>query len=206
MEEFNLFQFANPAGEEGYRLTKHMNEHHMELTKWGLDNLYIKPDDVALDIGCGGGNTAKLLCEAVNEVKAIDISKVSVESTIENNAETVASGKLEVLRANASKLPFASCKFDLITAVETVYFWQDIMICFNEIYRTLKQGGTFCMLLETYACEEQHEYNLKLKANIKGFNVYSPEQLEIYLTDAGFKDILIFMRPDKPWICCTATK
>lgn len=33
--EFNPNQFANPTGEEGVRLTKHMNIHHSPLTEWG---------------------------------------------------------------------------------------------------------------------------------------------------------------------------
>lgn len=206
MMEFNPNQFANPTGEEGERLTKYMNDHHLLLTMWGLDNINITPTDEVLDIGCGGGNTVKIIGKVAKSVKAVDISQVCCDSTIKNNQDLIDSGKLEVIKANVASLPFSDNRFDVITAVETVYFWQDILVSFRQVYRTLAYGGTFCMIFETYACPEQHEYNMELKSKIDGFNVYSPEQLEIYLTDVGFREIIAVMHPTKPWLCCIATK
>jgi len=36
-------------------------------------------------------------------------------------------------------------KFDLVTAVETVYFWPNLPDCLKEVSRVLKQGGKFAM-------------------------------------------------------------
>ncbi len=204
--EFNPNQFANPTGEEGVRLTKHMNIHHLPLTEWGLSHLDLSGVNAALDVGCGGGNTIRLLSQNVENLAGVDISPVSVMATKENNEALYSAGRLVVEKADARKLPFDSETFDLVTAVETVYFWKDILVCFNEINRVLKKGGTFCMIFETYACEEKHEYNLDLKRQIQGFNVYSTEQLHYYLEDTGFSEVIMVMHEKESWLTVLATK
>lgn len=204
--EFNPNQFANPTGEEGVRLTKHMNIHHSPLTEWGLSHLELGGVRSALDVGCGGGNTIRLLSKSVERLSGVDISHVSVMATKETNEQLYTDGRLEVQRADAKNLPFANESFDLVTAVETVYFWKDILVCFNEVNRVLKKGGTFCMIFETYACEEKHEYNMQLKAQIQGYNVYSPEQLHYYLEDSGFSDVIMVMHDKESWLTVLATK
>ncbi len=207
MEEFNKNQFANPNGEEGERLTTHMNTHHKELTEWGLDNLNICCSDVALDIGCGGGLTISMLGKMARFVKGVDISPVSVKASKNFNYEMYNSGRLEVVEADARSLPFDNNQFNIVTAVETVYFWHDILACFHEIHRVLKKGGTFCIIVETYACEERREYNDNLKTLFDvDFNIYSPEQLEIYLNDCGFSDVFVMMHPTNYWLTIYATK
>ena len=206
MEEFNPMQFANPNGEEGERLTTHMNSHHKDLTDWGLNNLFISNTDVCLDIGCGGGYTASELCKNAKKVMAVDISPVCVNATINNNIDYINSGKLQVLEANAKKLPFEKETINIVTAVETLYFWQDTLVCFQEINRVLKKGGTFLIIMETYATEDRREYNLDLKSRFDYFNIFTPEQLEIYLKDCGFSDVMVVIHPTNYWIAVYATK
>lgn len=206
MEEFNAIQFANPDGEEGKRLTTHMNNHHKMLTDWGLNNLFVSNEDICLDIGCGGGYTASVLASSAGMVNACDISPVCVEATINNNANYVESGKLQVTVANAKVLPYNNATFSLVTAVETVYFWQDTLACFQEVNRVLKKGGTFCIVMETYTCEDRKEYNTDLKSRFDYFNIFTPEQLEIYLRDCGFSDVMVITHPKNYWIAVYATK
>ena len=53
-----------------------------------------------------------------------------------------------VTLGSAEKLPYEDEKFDLVTAVETVYFWPNLPNCLQEVRRVLKQGGKFAILVE----------------------------------------------------------
>jgi len=49
-----------------------------------------------------------------------------------------------------SALPFPDRTFDVVTAVETRYYWPDLQANVQEILRVLKPGGTFALIAETY--------------------------------------------------------
>ena len=49
-----------------------------------------------------------------------------------------------------SKLPFPDGMFDLVTAVETHYYWPDLVADMREVLRVLKPGGTFVLIAEAY--------------------------------------------------------
>ena len=47
-------------------------------------------------------------------------------------------------------MPFPDGVFDLVTAVETHYFWPDMAADMREVFRVLKPGGGFILIAEAY--------------------------------------------------------
>ena len=115
---------AHPKGGMGRAMLKFMNWCHAPLTNWGLSFVEIKDGWTMLDIGCGGGATLqRLLKRSENgKVYGIDISEESVAKAKKVNAE-VLDKQVFVCQGSAEKLPYENGTFDLVTAVETVYFW-----------------------------------------------------------------------------------
>lgn len=105
-------------------MLKFMNWCHAPLTNWGLSFVEIKDGWTMLDIGCGGGATLqRLLKRSKNgKVYGIDISEESVAKAKKVNAE-VLDKQVFVCQGSAEKLPYENGMFDLVTAVETVYFY-----------------------------------------------------------------------------------
>lgn len=85
-----------------------------------------------------------------------------------------------VCQGSAEKLPYEDGKFDLVTAVETVYFWPNLPGCLQEVSRVLKQGGKFAILLEVVDGDSMWT-NV-----VEGMKVYSPVELQAMLLEAGF--------------------
>jgi ubiquinone/menaquinone biosynthesis C-methylase UbiE len=77
-------------------------------------------------------------------------------------------------------LPYDNEKFDLVTAVETIYFWPNLSNCFKEVYRVLKPGGQFAIIVEA-ANKDSVWTNV-----VEGMTTYSTEQILTMLHDAGF--------------------
>ena len=85
-----------------------------------------------------------------------------------------------VTLGSAEKLPYEDEKFDLVTAVETVYFWPNLPNCLQEVRRVLKSGGKFAILVEVVDSDS------KWTNVVEGMTAYSPEELKTMLDDAGF--------------------
>ena len=142
----------NPLGEYGSLMLRRMNRSHQPLTKFALGFLNFKADDVILDIGCGGGNTLKLIHEYNPKAKlyGVDHSITSVNETIKYNKELVDDKTLEVINSDVEKLPFDDNTFSKIITVESFYFWPNQKENLKEVLRVLKPHGHLLVVNDIY--------------------------------------------------------
>lgn len=197
---------AKPQGKAGEQMLERMNSSHNELTKWALGFLNVTRNAALLDIGCGGGATLKKLCALTdNKVFGVDYSKVSVEKSKRLNLKDIESGKLKVLEASVSSLPFENDSFEGITTIESFYFWNNQAEDLKEVFRVLKKGGTFLIVADIYNKEGLSE---QTKQNIKRFKLFNPtpEEFKSLLHNAGFKNVKIHLKEGTDWICAEAKK
>lgn len=174
-------QCARPEGSLGRVMLSFMNYTHAPLTNWGLKLVNIQDGWTMLDVGCGGGFTIRRLLNRSKDaqVYGIDISEESVAKAKKVNAE-VLDKQVFVTQGSAEKLPYENEKFDLVTAVETVYFWPNLPNCLQEVRRVLKPGGKFAILVEVVDSDS------KWTSVVEGMTAYTPEQIKSLLDDAGF--------------------
>jgi len=174
-------QCARPEGFLGRIMLNFMNFGHGPLTKWGLSFISFKDQWTMLDIGCGGGATLKRLLKRSKNAKVygIDISEESIIKARKKNAELLEK-QVFVEQGTAEHLPYDDNQFDLVTAVETVYFWPNLPNCLQEVRRVLKSGAPFAIIVEVI------EGDSVWKKVVEGMTVYSPEQLKDFLDNAGF--------------------
>lgn len=172
---------ACPKGKMGQIMLSMMNFSHAPLTNWGLNFINFKDGWTMLDIGCGGGATIKRLLKHSkgSKVYGIDISRESVAKSKKNCADML-DKQVFISQGSAEMLPYDNEKFDLVTAVETIYFWPNLSNCFKEVYRVLKPGGQFAIIVEA-ANKDSVWTNV-----VEGMTTYSTEQILTMLHDAGF--------------------
>ena len=129
-----------------------MNSSHSKLTDWGLEHISIAKHDTILDVGCGGGRTVNKLASIAiqGKVYGVDYSEESVAFAKRTNARRIEADRVQIRQASVSHLPFPDNAFDVITAVETHYFWPDLHSDLCEVLRVLKAGGTFILIAEVY--------------------------------------------------------
>jgi SAM-dependent methyltransferase len=145
-------QCRRPWGWLGRRFAAVMNLGHAPLTAWGLGPVTIAPESRILDIGCGGGATMRALAAeaTAGRVDGVDYSAASVAVARATNADLIRSGRAEVQQASVSTLPFPDGTFDLVTAVETHYYWPHFASDLREVRRVIAPGGRFVIIAETY--------------------------------------------------------
>ena len=196
-----------PDGFWGKLMIRSMNRGHSELTDWALCHINIKHGDHVLDVGCGGGKTVSKLCEMVGngKVYGIDYSDLCIKKAEKLNHKSVLCGKVKLQKAPVSALPFDSDKFDLVTAVETYYFWPDKLNDLREIWRVLKPGGKILLVFEMLKDKNDPEKWSKVEERLNIESV-SREDIDGMLERAGYLNIRTFVKSGTTWLCAVAEK
>jgi ubiquinone/menaquinone biosynthesis C-methylase UbiE len=109
-----------------------------------VDRLDIQPDDRVLEIGCGHGVAATLVCERLDggHFTAIDRSPKMIEAAERRNAEYVAVGKAEFIVASLEDADLGDRRFDKVFAVRVGLFHRDADRAHRLAERWLAPGGT----------------------------------------------------------------
>ncbi len=203
-EKKKIQNAPNPKGYWGRQTLKMMNKRHDGLTDWGLSFLSVDETDKVLDVGCGGGRTVKKLSKKTTDtVWGIDISSAAIEESFHLNKAAIRRDKVVICKADVADMPFDDATFDIVTAVETVYFWKDPDQSFREIFRIMKSGGQVMILTESRADADHPEKWDELKEAID-MNIPSADSLASALTNAGFVGITAHIRGDG--LCVIAEK
>lgn len=202
-------QCKRPSGWLGRFTLWRMNKSHSKLTDWGLQHVAIGRHDSILDVGCGGGRTVGKLAAIASEgrIYGVDYSEESVAATKRNNAELVTAGRVEVRQGPVSELPFGDRMFDLVTGIETHFWWPDIAAGMREILRVLKPGGTLILIAEVYKGASRGSARLMEKyADRAGLKLLTAEEHRKLFEDAGYAHVEVDAIPEKAWICAEGKK
>src|SRR5262245_6566840 len=199
-------QCRKPTGVLGRRVARVMNITHSALTDWGLSHVNIGRADRILDVGCGGGRTIqKLAAIATNgRVNGLDYSSASIDVARQTNADLIAAGRVTVGQGSVAALPFAGRTFDLVTAIETHYYWPDLDGSMREILRVLKPGGTFALIAETVK-DRQPNPLYRLAMPLLGAAHLTTQEHSNLLQHAGFVDVVVDTRATG-WLCATGKR
>lgn len=184
MFEHFLENFRKPEDNfAGRFMLKSMNRGHEKLARWGRSYIKIRKEDTVLDLGCGGGRNIEYFLTKADKVYGMDHSQASVKMARERNKEAINSGRCQILVGDVKSLPFKDESMDMVTAFETIYFWNEIEVCFKEIYRVLNDGGRFLICNEASSMKRRDVRKLAEKID---FEVYTPDDLTNMLTKVGF--------------------
>ncbi|MFZ0320606.1 MAG: methyltransferase domain-containing protein [Candidatus Sulfotelmatobacter sp.] len=198
-----LTQCQKPRGWLGRLILWNMNSRHSKVTDWGLSHISIEKHGMVLDVGCGGGRTvSKLAAATQGKVYGIDFSKESVAVANRTNEQWINLARVEIREGSVSRLPFSEDTFDLVTAVETHFWWPDLPTNMRELLRVLKPGGMLIIIAEIYKGAKTRTAKLAEKyLPLSGLNLLSADEHRELFMNAGYSDVQIFEESGKGWIC-----
>jgi ubiquinone/menaquinone biosynthesis C-methylase UbiE len=202
-------QCQKPTGWLGRLVLWNMNSRHSKVTDWGLGHVVVEKHHTILDVGCGGGKTLRKLAEsaAQGKIYGIDYSEESVAASKKTNANWIAMGRVEVRHGSVSELPFQDATFDLVTAVETHFWWSRLPADMREILRVLKSGGQLIVIAEVYKGANTRVSKLaETYAPRTGMTLLDVEEHRELLTTAGYSDVQVIEERDRGWICAIGKK
>jgi ubiquinone/menaquinone biosynthesis C-methylase UbiE len=109
-----------------------------------VDRLGIHPDDRVLEIGCGHGVAATLVCERLEggRYTGVDRSPKMIEAAERRNAAAVDSETAEFLVGSLEGLDLGERRFDVVFAVRVGLFNRDPERARRLAERWLAPGGS----------------------------------------------------------------
>jgi len=202
-----LRQCRKPRWLPGRLFATLMNRTHRELTTWGLSHLSLAKDSSVLDVGCGGGQAIQQLALLVpaGQVYGIDYSAASVAVARRTNASLIDSARVDIRLGSVSSLPFSEAIFDVVTAIETHYYWPNLEADLREIHRVLKPNGRVAIVAEAYRRERGGAVDRGVM-RVLGSKLLSADEHHDVLAAAGFVDVIVFEERRRGWICAVGVR
>jgi ubiquinone/menaquinone biosynthesis C-methylase UbiE len=199
---YTLNQVRKPTKWVGRFFLWIMNISHSGVTDGGLNHVRVEKHFTILDVGCGGGRTIQKLAALATEgmVYGVDYANGSVAASRAKNAQSIKAGHVEIRQASVSQLPFPKDEFNLVTAVETQYYWPDPVKDMQEILRVLKPDGKLIVIAESYKRGNYNWLQRPVMKLLKSTNLDADGHRGLFST-AGYTDIQIFEERTRGWIC-----
>jgi SAM-dependent methyltransferase len=173
-----------PSGWLGRRLYRNPKQHRESFQR-ALEKLRLTPDDVVLDVCCGGGTLLSQALETVRQAAGLDYSPDMVTLTKENNPMAAAQGRLDVREGDAGALPWGDETFDAVTNVNALVFLPDPVKALREAHRVLKPNGRLVVITTA-----QRKYAKLLYAPWHfALALYTVDELASMLREAGFATV-----------------
>jgi ubiquinone/menaquinone biosynthesis C-methylase UbiE len=172
--EYLIGQSKFPKGFVGKIMLKIMNNAHKKIYYKIVSQMNINENYNILDIGCGGGEFIRIVSKKYRNIKlfGIDISEDAIEIAIKNNRnENIIFSKSDI-----GKMPFENNYFNIVTAFQTYYHWNNIKNNLKEIYRILNNNGILIIVAELY------------KVNYHMTEYKKEEEIKKLFTEIGFKN------------------
>ena len=113
-----------------------------ERLAWAVDTLAIEPADRVLEVGCGHGVAASLVCERLGSgrLTAIDRSHTMIEMASRRNRRHISSGRAIFETVSLEEASFAEGRFNKVFGIHVVALWRS-SAALDVIRRHLDPAG-----------------------------------------------------------------
>jgi len=144
------------------------HEHIVTSVEW-IAGFIQKDKNALLDLGCGPGIYAELLCDKGFKVTGIDYSKRSISYAKQSAVKK--SKSIDYLYQNYLTINYQS-EYDIVTLIYCdfgVLPPQERLVLLNKIYNALKPGGIFIVDVFSLANYSSFQENTNITYEDKGF-------------------------------------
>jgi ubiquinone/menaquinone biosynthesis C-methylase UbiE len=153
-----------------------------------LKVLQLTPDDVLLDVGCGGGVFLRKALDKGCRAVGLDHSRDMVRL-----ARTTIGGRARIVHGAAERLPFGDGEFTAVSCIVAFFFFPDPVGALREFRRVLdRERGRVAIFTTPPELKgtPAAPYPLATRGHF-----YEDEELESFPRAAGFREATV-SRPD----------
>jgi ubiquinone/menaquinone biosynthesis C-methylase UbiE len=142
-----ISQFGAPKGPRGWVAAHLVARLTADANRWMIDLLNVGAGDRVLDVGCGPGLAVAYAAASNGRAVGVDASPTMVRHAGRRNRAAIRRGRVEIHRADASRLPFPDGAFNRAGSLNSLQFWADQDQGLAELHRVLEPGGMVAVVL-----------------------------------------------------------
>jgi ubiquinone/menaquinone biosynthesis C-methylase UbiE len=162
---------------------------HYGFFRTAIEKLQLQPEDVFLEVGCGGGVLLDMVLQTVQRACAIDHSPDMVELARQKNAPALSEGRVEIVQGDVQALPWDENHFTCAAGVEMLCFIEDPVQALAELHRVLRPGGR---LVFVTAAQPQSALSRLISAPwLRYLRFHPDDELASMLRGAGFQTVQV---------------
>lgn len=143
--------------------------------QWALDVMDISSSDHILEIGCGNGTLADLICSRLIEgrITAVDRSEKMIQAAKKRNAQFMSAGKARFITASIHEADLGDERYDKILAVNVNAFWMKADRELTAIKQRLLPGGSIYLFNQPPSADRLRTIADRMSRNMleSGFTV-----------------------------------
>ncbi len=175
-------QLRSPSGAWGQVAGRAMALANARPNAMAIAAVGIKAGESLLELGCGPGHALQELLRAPQIERAIglDWSEVMLAQAARRNRTAIEAGRLELIRGDFARLPFADEIVEAVLAVNVVYFMRSSAVL-REAYRVLRPGGRAVLYATDMSAMQKWPF-----AGEETHRLFDRDRLTSILVDAGF--------------------
>jgi SAM-dependent methyltransferase len=162
---------------------------HYGFFRVAVEKLQLQPQDVFLEVGCGGGVLLDMVRQTAQRAYGIDHSPDMVELARKKNAQALSEGRVEIIQGDVGTLPWGENQFTCAAGVEMLYFVDDPVQALRELYRVLKPDGR--LVFVTGAQPKSALSKLLSAPWLRCLRFHSNDELASMLRQAGFQTVQV---------------
>jgi SAM-dependent methyltransferase len=162
---------------------------HYGFFRVAIEKLRLQPEDVFLEVGCGGGVLLDMVQQTVQRACGIDHSSDMVALAQRKSAQALSEGCVEIVQGDVGALPWDENQFTCAAGVEMLYFVDDPVQALRELCRVLKPGGR--VVFVTGAQPKSALSKLVSAPWLRYLSFHSNDELASMLRGAGFQRVQV---------------
>ena len=182
LKRWFISQWDTPHGITGWLFGAFMTAGGDELYRPTAGYACLTPDDVLLDVACGGGGFLDRYARDVGRVTGIDRSDIQLNLAHRLLGERLRAGTAKLVKGDASALPWDDNRFSVVTCVLGLDFFADPEAALAEMWRVLRPGGR---LVATFGINEDNEECVR-ECDWFGFDHLPEDEVRKMVEDTGF--------------------
>jgi ubiquinone/menaquinone biosynthesis C-methylase UbiE len=138
-------------------------------------------------------------------VYGIDPSGDMVDFSREANKKLITANRVNILQGKVEKTGFKDDVFDLVTSIETYYFWPNLADAFQEIKRILKKRGYLLIISEMKKDGTYEVENAEIIAKTT-VNLVPLQEIQRILVSLGYSNVEVYRKRKSVWNAIVAQK
>jgi ubiquinone/menaquinone biosynthesis C-methylase UbiE len=162
---------------------------HYGFFRVAIHKLQLQPEDIFLEVGCGGGILLDMALQTAQQAWGIDHSPDMVKLARQKNMQALSDRRIEIVLGEVEALPWEENCFTCAAGVEMLYFIEDPLQALGELHRVLKPTGR--LVFVTAASTESTLSKVIFAPWLVHIRFFSNDELASMLKQVGFETVQV---------------